>query len=67
MLKGIIVTTLLLFSSPVLAFETGGDEGMEFFNQILENVNEYHLQQTMTKPEDALDDALDNFWNTYEQ
>ena len=66
MVKSIIVTTLLLFSSPVLAFETGGDEGMEFFNQILENVKEYHLQQTMTKPEDALDKALDDFWSTYE-
>jgi len=63
MLKTIILSTFLLISSPVSAFETGGDEGMEFFNQILENVREYHLQQTMTKPEDALDEALDDFWN----
>ena len=66
MVKTIIIGAFLLISSPVLAFETGGDEGMEFFNQVLENVKEYHLQQTMTKPEDALDKALDDFWSTYE-
>ena len=66
MVKSIIVTTLLLLSSPVFAFEST-NEGIDFFNEALKNVKEYHLQQTRTDPEDALDDALDNFWNTYEQ
>jgi len=65
MVKTIIVATIL-FSSPVFAFEST-NKGVDFFNEALKNVKEYHLQQTRTDPEDALDDALDNFWNTYEQ
>jgi len=66
MVKTIIVATIL-FSSPVFAFETGRDEGMDLFYKALENVKQYHLEQTMTQPEDALDKALDDFWNTHEQ
>ncbi len=66
MVKTIIIGAFLLISSPVLAFENE-NEGMDFFYEALENVKQYHLEQTMTKPEDALDKALDDFWNTYEQ
>ena len=66
MVKTIIIGAFLLISSPVLAFENE-NEGMNLFYEALENVNQYHLEQTMTKPEDALDKALDDFWNTYEQ
>tara|TARA_B100002052_G_C15522718_1_gene436811 strand:+ start:87 stop:284 length:198 start_codon:yes stop_codon:yes gene_type:complete len=65
MVKTIIIGAFLLISSPVLAFENE-NEGMDFFYEALENVKQYHLEQTMTKPEDALDKALDDFWNTYE-
>ena len=65
MVKTIIIGAFLLISSPVLAFENE-NEGMDFFYEALENVKLYHLEQTMTKPEDALDKALDDFWNTYE-
>lgn len=66
MVKTIIIGAFLLISSPVLAFENE-NEGMNLFYEALENVKQYHLEQTMTKPEDALDKALDDFWNTYEQ
>ena len=36
---------------------------MDFYNKALENVKQYHLEQTMTQPEDALDQALAEFWN----
>jgi len=61
--KSIIFGTLFLIALPVSAFENNSDEGMEFFNKLLENVREYHLEQTMTKPEDSLDKALDDFWS----
>ena len=66
MVKTIIIGAFLLISSPVLAFENE-NEGMNLFYEALENVKQYHLEQTMTKPEDSLDKALDDFWNTYEQ
>ena len=66
MVKTIIIGAFLLISSPVLAFENE-NEGMNLFYEALENVKQYHLEQTMTKPEDALDKALDDLWNTYEQ
>ena len=66
MVQTIIIGAFLLISSPVLAFENE-NEGMNLFYEALENVKQYHLEQTMTKPEDALDKALDDFWNTYEQ
>ena len=65
MVKTIIIGAFLLISSPVLAFENE-NEGMEFFYEAFENVKQYHIEKTMTKPEDALDKALDDFWNTYE-
>ena len=65
MVKTIIIGAFLLISSPVLAFENE-NEGMNLFYEALENVKQYHLEQTMTKPEDALDKALDDFWSTYE-
>ena len=47
MVKTIIVATIL-FSSPVFAFEST-NEGVDFFNEALKNVKEYHLQQTRTQ------------------
>jgi precorrin-6B methylase 1 len=39
------------------------DKGMDLFQKALDNVKEYHMRQTMTNPEDALDQALRDFYN----
>ena len=39
---------------------------MDLFQKALDNVKEYHMRQTMTDPEDALDQALRDFYNEEE-
>lgn len=58
-MKYLLFPILLLSTIPVQA----QDNGMDFYNKALENVKQYHLEQTMTQPEDALDQALAEFWN----
>ena len=36
---------------------------LDLFQKALDNVKEYHMRQTMTDPEDALDQALRDFYN----
>ena len=50
---------LFLSVSPAYA----QDKGMDLFQKALDNVREYHMRQTMTNPEDALDQALRDFYN----
>lgn len=40
---------------------------MDLFNKALENVKQYHLEQTMTQPDDALDKALEEFFKNSEE
>ena len=58
-MKYLLFPILLLSTIPVQA----QDNGMDFYNKALENVKQYHLEQTMTQREDALDQALAEFWN----
>ena len=39
---------------------------MDLFQKALDNVREYHMRQTMIDPEDALDQALRDFYNEEE-
>ena len=64
MVKVIIFGILFFISSPVFAME---QKGMDLFNKALENVKQYHLEQTMTQPDDALDKALEEFFKNSEE
>lgn len=58
-----ILFAILLFSAPAYSFE---DKGMDLFNKALKNVRQYQLEQTMTSPLDAIDQALMEFKNEEE-
>jgi len=60
--KKIFLILLFLSVSPAYA----QDKGMDLFQKALDNVKEYHMRQTMTDPEDALDQALRDFYNEKE-
>jgi hypothetical protein len=62
MVKKLFLISIFLFTSPVYA----QDKGMDLFQKALDNVREYHMRQTMTNPEDALDQALRDFYNEEE-
>ena len=62
MVKKLFLIFLLLSASPAYAH----DKGMDLFQKALDNVREYHMRQTMTNPEDALDQALRDFYNEEE-
>ena len=62
MVKKLFLIFLFLSISPVYAH----DKGMDLFQKALDNVKEYHMRQTMTDPEDALDQALRDFYNEEE-
>jgi hypothetical protein len=57
--KKLFLIFLFLSVSPAYA----QDKGMDLFQKALDNVKEYHMRQTMTNPEDALDQALRDFYN----
>ena len=59
MVKKLFLIFLFLSISPAYA----QDRGMDLFQKALDNVREYHMRQTMTDPEDALDQALRDFYN----
>ena len=61
-MKKLFLIFLFLSVSPVYAH----DKGMDLFQKALDNVREYHMRQTMTNPEDALDQALRDFYNEEE-
>ena len=54
-MKVLVFGILFFISSPAFAME---QKGMDLFNKALENVKQYHLEQTMTDPEDAITKAL---------
>ena len=62
MVKKLFLIFLFLSVSPVYAH----DKGMDLFQKALDNVKEYHMRQTMTDPEHALDQALKDFYNEEE-
>ena len=62
MVKKLFLILLFLSVSPAYA----QDRGMDLFQKALDNVREYHIKQTMTDPEDALDQALRNLYNEEE-
>ena len=61
-MKKLFLILLFLSVSPAYA----QDRGMDLFQKALDNVREYHIKQTMTDPEDALDQALRNLYNEEE-
>ena len=54
-MKVLVFGILFFISFPAFAME---QKGMDLFNKALENVKQYHLEQTMTDPEDAITKAL---------
>ena len=62
MVKKLFLIFLILSVSPAYS----QDKGMDLFQKALDNVREYHMRQTMTDPEDALDQALRDFYNEEE-
>ena len=63
-MKVLVFGILFFISSPAFAME---QKGMDLFNKALENVKQYHLEQTMTQPDDALDKALEDFFKNSEE
>ena len=59
MVKKLFLIFLFLSVSPAYA----QDKGMDLFQKALENVKQYHLEQTMTDPEDAITKALQELEN----
>ena len=62
MVKKLFLIFLFLHTPSVYA----QDRGMDLFQKALDNVREYHMRQTMIDPEDALDQALRDFYNEEE-
>ena len=58
-MKKLFLIFLFLSVSPAYA----QDKGMDLFQKALENVKQYHLEQTMTDPEDAITKALQELEN----
>jgi hypothetical protein len=56
-MKYLLIPILILSTTAVHA----QNKKLEIFNQALENLKLYRLEQTMTPPEDALDQALAEF------
>ena len=59
MVKKLFLIFLFFSVSPAYA----QDKGMDLFQKALENVKQYHLEQTMTDPEDAITKALQELEN----